>query len=256
MLRFKLFLIFLFFPFIVFADNPDWQVLKSTHFLVYYKSASEKSLNQLTQKAEECYNSITEDLGFNRFNFWTWDNRAKIYLFDNQVEYRKETHAADWSAGEADVTSKTIMTFVTAAGFLDNILPHEMAHIIFNEMVGFDNPAIPLWLQEGVAGYQQGNISSVKAGLADKLRQGNFIYLDELGRTAVSGSEDRAKVALFYAESYSLVKYLISEFGKDRFVFFCQNLRDSKNLASALSKTYPFANMADFESAWKAYILE
>jgi len=256
MRRFKLFFIFLFFPFAAFADNQDWQVLKSTHFLVYYKDASENSLNALTQKAEDCYNSITEDLGFNRFDFWTWDNRAKIYLFNNQEEYKKETRAADWSAGEAIVGAKTIMTFETAPGFLDNILPHEMAHIIFNEMVGFNNPAVPLWLQEGVATYQQKNIYSVKADLAAKLKQGNFIGLPDLSRTEVSGSQDRAKVELFYAESYSLVKYLISEFGKDRFVFFCQNLRDIKDLTTALTKTYSFAGMEDFESSWKAYILK
>ncbi len=256
MRQFKLFFVFLFFPLIVFADNQGWQILKSTHFLVFYKDASENTLNQLTQKAEDCYNSITEDLGFNRFNFWTWDNRAKIYLFNNQEEYKKETQAADWSAGEAKVASKTIMTFVTAPGFLNNVLAHEMAHIIFNEMVGFDNPAVPLWLQEGVATYQERDISSVKADLAGKLRQGNFLGLDDLSRTEVSGSKDKERVGLFYAESYSLVKYLISEFGKDRFVFFCQNLRDNKNLAAALAKTYSFAGMADFESAWKAYILE
>jgi len=256
MRQFKLFFIFLFFPFAVFADNQGWQILKSTHFLVYYKDASENSLDQLTQKAEECYNSITEDLGFSRFNFWTWDNRAKIYLFNNQEEYKKETNAADWSAGEAAVGSKTIMTFVTAPGFLDNILPHELAHIIFNEMVGFNNPAVPLWLNEGVASYQEKDISLVKADLSGKLKQGKFINLDELSRTEVSGSKDRAKVELFYAESYSLVKYLISEFGKDRFVFFCQNLRDDKNLATALSKTYSFTGMEDFESGWKEYILK
>ncbi|MDD5465890.1 MAG: peptidase MA family metallohydrolase [Candidatus Omnitrophica bacterium] len=256
MRRFKLFFIFLLLPLAVFADGQGWQVFKSTHFVVFYKDASENSLNELAQKAENCYNSITEDLGFNRFNFWTWDNRAKIYLFNNHEEYKKETHAADWSAGEANVASKTIMTFQTAPGFLDNILPHELAHIIFNEMVGFNNPAVPLWLQEGVAGYQQRDISSVKAYLANKLRQGNFISLDELSRTEVSGSRDRAKVELFYAESYSLVKYLISEFGRDRFVFFCQSLRDDKNLARALSKAYSFAGMEDFENAWKTYILE
>ena len=77
-------LIILFLPLVIFAQDQAWQVVKSTHFNIFYKNASEDVLNELIQRAEDCYDSIADDLGFNRFNFWVWDNRAKIYLFDNQ----------------------------------------------------------------------------------------------------------------------------------------------------------------------------
>lgn len=254
MRRFKLFLLFLFFPVAV-SVASDWQLLKSTHFFIYYKCASQNTVDDLAQAAEGCYNNITGELGFNRFNFWTWEKRAKIYIFDDQQDYRKDTGAASWSAGQAVVASKLIKTFVTAPGFLNNVLPHEMAHIIFREMVGFYNPAVPLWLEEGVASYQGENISLVKAALAEKIRTGDFIALGDLNRSKISGVEDKKIVELFYEESYSLVKYLISEFGRERFVFFCQSLRDNGNLVGALSKAYSFSNLAAFEEGWKAYIL-
>ncbi len=159
MRRFKFFLLFLFLPAIVSASAPDWQLLKSTHFFIYYKGASQNTISDLAQSSEGCYNNITEELGFNRFNFWTWDNRARIYILDDPWDYQKDTGAASWSAGQAVVANKLIKTFVTAPGFLDNVLPHEMAHIIFREMVGFNNPAVPLWLEEGVATYQGEKIS-------------------------------------------------------------------------------------------------
>jgi hypothetical protein len=62
-------------------------------------------------------------------------------------------------------------------------------------------------------------------------------------------------VTLFYTQSYSLVKFLIAEFGKDKFVLFCQDLRDRRDLARALRLVYGFNNLDDFESAWKKYIL-
>lgn len=255
MCRFRFFLLFLFFPVVALAAKGDWQLLKSTHFFIYYKNAPQSTVDRLAQAAESCYNNITDELGFNRFNFWTWDNRARIYIFDTQQDYRKDTGAPDWSAGQAVVANKLIKTFATASGFLNNILPHELAHIIFREMVGFNNPAVPLWLEEGVASYQGENIYSVKAKLADKIRNGSFIPLSELSRLGLSKSDDKTRAALFYAEAYSLVKYLISEFGRDRFVFFCQSLRDSRNLAAALSKAYSFSSMTDFQEGWKAYIL-
>ncbi|MBU0547482.1 MAG: hypothetical protein KJ710_06030 [Candidatus Omnitrophica bacterium] len=252
----KLLFVFLFLPLIVFADNQPWQVFKSTHFLIFYKSAKESQLNELALRAEDYYNKITDDLGFNRFNFWTWDNRAKIYLFDNQQEYMKATGVPHWTAGQAQVNSKLIQTFITAKGFLDNVLPHEMAHIIFREMVGFNNPGIPLWLEEGVASYQEQKNYFVKANLANKIKQGNFINLDSLSKLEVASLKADDEVGLFYAESYSLVKYLVVVFGKDKFVLFCQNLRDRKNLTRALVLTYSFKGLADFEDSWKKYILK
>lgn len=254
MRRIKLLFLFLFLPVIVSAGALDWQLLKSTHFFIYYKSAPQNTVSDLAQAAENCYNSITDELGFNRFNFWTWDNRARIYIFDNQEDYLKNTGAAEWSAGQATVARKLIKTYATAQGFLNGVLPHELAHIIFREMVGFNNPAVPLWLEEGVATYQQKNISLVKTKLAERIREDDFISLSELSRFDVAGSQDKEKVELFYAESYSLVKYLISEFGRERFVFFCQSLRDNLNLAVALSKAYSFS-LASFEEGWKSYIL-
>ena len=252
MRRLKLFLIFLFLPLVLLADNQSWQVFKSTHFLIFYRNASEDELNTLSQKAEECYNNIADDLGLNRFNFWTWDNRAKIYLYDSQEEYQKATNGAEWSMGQAETRSKVIQTFLTAPGFLEDVLPHELAHIIFLEMVGFNNPAIPLWLEEGVASYHEKEISSVKADLTGKLKKGDFINLDALSRFEVAGSKDSEKVELFYEESYSLVKYLIGVFGQEKFVFFCQELRDSRNLTKALSRTYSFKDLVDFENSWKS----
>jgi len=216
-----LWVIFLLLPAVLLAQSPDWQVVKSTHFNLFYKNAPEDTLNELLAKAEECYDSIANELGFNRFNFWTWDNRAKIYLYDSHDEYMKATQSYMWSGGQVSVSAKLIQSYVGAPAFLDSVLPHELAHIIFMEMVGFNNPAVPLWLQEGVATYQEKDIDSIRADLAGKINDGSFLDLNALNNFQVRGGSHRdSEIRLFYAESYSLVKYLVSEFGKDAFVDF------------------------------------
>lgn len=258
MLKLKLLIVFLFLPIIVFAQNPEWKVFKSTHFLVYYKQASEYLLQELSQKVECYYDEITEEFGFNRINFWTWDNRAKIYLYDNQDEYKKVNRDLAWSSGAVIVRNKSIQTYITAQGLLDNVLAHELAHIIFREMVGFGNPAVPLWLEEGVASFQERRAQnlSVKNYLADKIRSGNFMNLDQLRNFSTKTAENKQVINLFYVESYSLVNYLISEFGKDKFVLFCQYLRDKKDLTRAFRFAYSFDSLEDLESAWKVSILK
>jgi hypothetical protein len=256
MLKLKLLLLFIFIPVIVFAQNQPWRVFKSTHFLVYYQQAPDDFLNQLTQKAEEYYDEITNDFGFNRFNFWTWDNRAKIYLFDNQDEYRQANSNLDWSAGLVTVNNKSIQSYLTAPGLKDNILAHEMAHIIFREMVGFNNPAVPLWLEEGVAAFQERRSKNqpVNRYLADKIKTNTFMSLSQLNSFNLMQVKDKQLIELFYFESYSLLDYLITEFGKDKFVLFCQYLRDYRDLTRALRSAYSFDSLLKLESSWKAYI--
>jgi hypothetical protein len=242
-------------PLFIFAQEQNWKVTKSTHFNIFYKNAPEDSVSELIQKAEECYDSIAEQFGFNRFNFWTWDNRAKIYLFDNQDEYLKATQSFDWSAGQVRVSTKLIQSYAGAPGFIQNILPHELAHIIFIEMVGLNNPAVPLWLQEGVAAYQEKDLRAVRADLAEKINANEYLNFNALNSFDLRSSNSE-QVRLFYLESYSLVKYLITEFGKDSFVDFCRALRDNRNLLAALSRVYAFKNLNDFQESWKQFILK
>ena len=255
--KLRLLVLFIFIPVIVLAQNQDWRVFKSTHFMVFYQQASQELLNQLIQKAEGYYNEIADDFGFNRFNFWLWDNRAKIYLFDTQEEYRKANSNLDWSVGLVTVSNKSIQSYANAPGFLDNILAHELAHIIFREMVGFNNPAVPLWLEEGVATFQERQFQDqfVKGYLAEKVKTGTFMGLNQLNSFNLGQAKDKQLIELFYLEAYSLLSYLIKEFGKDKFVLFCQYLRDYSDLARALRFTYAFASLEEFENSWKAHIL-
>jgi len=258
MLKFKL-LIFLFFlPVMVFAQDQDWQIFKSTHCLIYYKQAPENLLNQLAQKVETYYDEITDEFGFNRLNFWTWDNRAKIYLYDNQEDYKNANRDLAWSSGAVVVRNKSIQTYATAPELLDNVLAHELAHIIFREMVGFSNPAVPLWLEEGVASFQEKRSQNyyLKSYLSEKIRSNTFMDLNQLSSFRSLTTQDKQVINLFYVESYSLLNYLISEFGKDKFVSFCQYLRDNKDLTRAFRYAYSFDSLSDLESAWKAYILK
>lgn len=258
MLKLKLLVFIIFMPVIVLAQETDWSIFKSTHFLVYYRAASLGFLDQLTQKAEEYYNDITEEFGFNRLNFWTWNNRAKIYIYDTQAEYQKANSRLDWSIGLVVVGNKSIQSYLVAPGLLDNVLAHELAHIIFREMVGFNNSAVPLWLEEGVASFQERRSKQqfVKNYLVGKLRANTFISLNQLSKFNLISEKDKQQVELFYLESYSLLQYLIAEFGKDKFVSFCQYLRDQRDLSRALRFAYSFDNELEFESAWKAYILK
>jgi hypothetical protein len=242
-------------PVLASQDTAGWNIEKSTHFLVYYKNSPGYFIRELIEQSEDYYNKIADDLGFTRFNFWLWDNRAKIYIYDDQSDYQTATAQPSWSAGSAAIREKTIYTFLRAKGFFETTLPHEMGHIIFREFVGFDNPAVPLWLDEGVASYQQKTkYSLANKFLVDAVNKESFIPLDKLSGFSSTLSMDNSLAQLFYAESFSIIDFLIREFDKDKFVLFCQNLRDKKDLSRAIALSYPFSNLGELDKAWQEHL--
>jgi len=256
MKKYLFFLIFLMGQIIVFAKEPaEWNISKSTHFIVYYNNATSDFVNLVMDRSEEYYNQIADDLGFNRFNFWLWDDRAKIYIYDSLREYQASTGQPAWSYGVAMPGKKTIYTFSDARDFVDSTLPHEIGHIIFREFVGFNNQAVTLWLEEGVASHQQKiKYSSANFELKQALTQGSFINLEKLSQTNYYLLNNERSVRLFYLEAYSVIDFLLKEFGRENFVSFCQNLRDQKDLRSAIALNYPFSTIKELDSAWQEYI--
>ncbi|MDD4940199.1 MAG: peptidase MA family metallohydrolase [Candidatus Omnitrophica bacterium] len=236
----------------VFAADGDWSVEKSTHFLVYYKNAPAGFIGELIEKSENYYNEIADKLGFRRFDFWLWDDRAKIYIHDDARAFQEATGQQSWSAGCAMVNEKIIHSFPYAHGFFDGTLPHEMGHIIFREFVGFNNRAVPWWLDEAVATYVEERAHSSACSIVkDALASGKFIGLESIPGINPYLAENDAAVLIFYAEVECLIGYLVNEFGKDNFMLFCQNLRDKRDLERALSYVYPFRNIAELETAWR-----
>lgn len=255
MKKFLLLIGILAFSFNAYAAEEEWHSAKSSHFILYYKNVPVGFMNNVLDKAEEYYNRIADDLGFTRYNFWLWDNRAKIYIYKDAQDYKLHTGLPHWSSGYASVKEKTIKTYPLDSGFLDRLLPHELGHIIFREFVGFDNRNIPLWLDEGVATYQEGMKRLAARKYVRKAIENNtFVPLDELGKVNLTSLNDTEAVNIFYLESVCLVDYLIVEFGKDNFVNFCRALRDGKTFDEALDKAYPFRNLKELNDGWLRFL--
>jgi hypothetical protein len=236
-----------------FAEN--WQSRSGSHFIVYFKDAPEDFIANVLDSAEEYYRDITSNLGFTRYGAWSWEDRGKIYIYRDAEDYVQATKQPGWSGGSALYREKIINTYPLAAGFFDTLLPHELGHIIFREFVGFRSD-LPLWLDEGVSSYQEkarrwGSNKTVKEAIKDK----TFIPLEELSRRVLSASTDKKTVELFYAESGSVIYYLITKFGRYRFEEFCEALKKGEGIDQALNSAYSrFVNVKDLEEAWLDYL--
>ena len=234
--------------------SPSWQTEKSQHFIIYYQDAPVGFISELIYKAEDYYNSIVDELGYYRFDFWSWDNRAKIFLYRNSDEFHKETDRASWSGAIVSVGNRTIKSFIGQVGFFDSILPHEMTHIIFREFVG-GKVVLPLCIDEGVACSQEKSYLAGRMQIAKNLvLHNNYLKFDNFFEIYKLGPEIQPQ--LFYAQSASIVIFLIRQYGKEGFLDFSRKLRDGLPWQKALLSVYRFANLDEMEASWRAFILK
>jgi len=245
-------LVSLFVPALAGVNATLWQDKKSQHFIIYYQDAPLDYIDNLINNAERYYSEIVDGLGFSRFDFWTWDNRAKIYLYSSSEEYLNDTGRMAWSGAMVNIKKRTIKTFINQENFIQSILPHEMAHIIFREFIGLD-VRLPLWLDEGVACSQE------KVNLSERLQFAKHLVKSNMHipikRLSEISDYNLVVPKVFYAEAASLIVFLLEGYGKEKFLDFSRRLRDdNKGWLETLLDNYSFSDIEDLETQWHEYI--
>lgn len=235
------------------AEN--WKELKGENFIVFYLEDAAFAQQVLT-RAAVYYRKIASDLGYSRYdNFWQWENRAKIYLYRDHAAFLQATEKKSWIHGTAYYEKKEIVSYHSGQGFMEILLPHELCHLIFRDFVGFKGE-VPLWMDEGVAQWQEAGkrkwASLVVRKLIEKKETIPFIDLMLLGPQI---EKDPVMTAKFYAEAVTLVGFLIEKYGPLKFISFCRELRDGKDLNAALSFVYTesIPDIQTLEKKWLTY---
>lgn len=236
-------------------SSAKWFVKKSEHFIVYYKNAPVKYIDEIIVLAEHYYNEITHELGFTRFdNFWTWDARVKIYLYDTKSEYMNETKRSAWSGGHVNVITRELHTYLNMDNFSDVILPHELGHIVFREFVGFKRK-LPRWLDEAVVSYLEKDQRADRLMVAKAVvKTSYFMPLSQLSK-AQAGFDIMPQV--FYAEAASIIEFLVATYGKEKLYEFLEKLRAlrfDQDWFDAAREIYGFKSLWDMNEKWMGWL--
>jgi hypothetical protein len=126
---------------------------------------------------------------------------------------------------------------------------HEMTHLYMDEVLSAPRSRIPAWLNEGLAMYFEDGDKGRRRTVSRASISGNLLSIRSMGR--VPGRPD--DVGLFYAQSWSVVGYLMDSHDDDRMVDLLNYLKRGRSFDPAFEASYGF-DVEELDRQWRASV--
>jgi hypothetical protein len=196
--------------------------------------------------AEEAIEETSELLGV------TESEPVDFYIYADQDAFLDAIgpQFTESVGGLANASIRTLFAHIPPgqidAAWIGIVIPHELAHLVFN--TASENPYHfpPKWLNEGLADYvSQGYDRSYRDRIAAEAKAGTIIPLDGLTGSFPTGDG----FYLGYAESVSAVDYLVRTYGTDALVGLIRSYAEGRTDDEAFSAALGI-DMTAFGDAW------
>jgi hypothetical protein len=233
-------------------ESHSWDSLSEGKVDLLWYRGSDSFAQQLMTAAQEALERLSADTGAEL------ESEATIYIYDGSQDLRGALiFPQEWTGGVAFTEFSTIAIGISL-GDLDwggGAMAHELAHLVVHQITfsGY-GVALPTWLDEGLAVYAEGELGPV---LESVLVQA--VVNDELLSVQILSSPfpaDPAKAYLSYAQSYSLVDYLIDkQGGKAKMSELLDAFRQGSGYVEAIDQVYGLS-IEEFDTKWRGYAVE
>lgn len=228
------------------ALGPDTASVSSARFRVRFDGASDEPLGlAVLNVLDRAWEDHERRLGFAPAVPIT-------IVLQTEKAFRDTTRAPGWAAAWNDGTIRVPVKGLEQPNpTLERVLRHEIAHSFVAARTGAN---CPTWLQEGLAQWLEGGDPEREDGaLRGIARTQPLPRLESLERAFVGLPEAQAQVA--YAESLSVVAYILKQHGEDGLRRVIAALATGATAAEALTAGiglgYP-----DLQQAWQSRLAE
>jgi hypothetical protein len=232
-----------------YADaTHDWLSLGNERVTVYWYDLPDDFGTALFEAAAEGYDHVASVTGI------TTERTARVVIFNNQRDFctfYAPRSCQDWIGGQT-FSGITVQWGSDQEWLTYDVVPHELAHVFYNEIFSDTWVRVPTWLNEGIAVYNERTdhrreINQVKDGAAE----GKLIPLRHMG-TQASGLAHN-DVGFWYSEAYSLVAYVADVHGEQKLGEVILTLADNHPMEETLQLVLGM-DLIEFEMAWREWL--
>lgn len=227
----------------------DWQELSSPKIILRWYEGDEEFGINIFNIAQQALIQMEEQT--NR----QMDFPIIIMLYANEDDFSSwHYYVHDWAGGLAfpslGVTTQIVSPFANQL-WVENVIPHEIAHLFFYQIINTDSNYWPTWLDEGLAQYYEFSPNDIAIERVSQAAQdGNLLPL-----VLISGDfgSDPDHAHLAYDEAYTIVVYLIETWGNDGLQKLVTNFRDGKGYRDAVEEAFG-VTWEEFEASWITWL--
>jgi len=228
-----------------------WQSLTGTvpqggELSLFWYEGGDSFARELMDTCQEGLARLTQDIG-------TYPERpVKIYIYASTSDLKGAMiFPQEWTGGVAFTAFSTIAIGIPPSE-LDwgkRALVHELTHLVVHQATFSPYGRLPLWLDEGLAMYNEGELDPVfHSYLQEAILEDKLISVRSL---CSPFSAETEKARLSYAQSYSLVEYLLDNYGQDKMLELLTILKQGSTYDEALTEVYGF-DIDGLDARWRA----
>jgi hypothetical protein len=229
-------------------DVHPWKTLSESNLSLHTYNASPDMQRQLLQAAASGAVRLRDELGP------LPAAEVDLYIYDSTDAMREAIlFEPQWTGGMAFAEYHTIILGISEQDLewgLDAV-EHELAHVIVGNLVSACYSRLPTWLSEGLAMVAEGGLDSESQALLDQALEDDTFY--PVRALSDGFTEDPSGASLAYAQSYSLVTYLLEEHGRERLLDLLSAAQAGSSPDSALIEVYGF-DTDGLDQAWRKWI--
>ena len=225
-----------------------WRSLTEGKVTIFWYEGDESFALELMASTQQALARLAEDTGAHL------EEPAKLYIYVSAQDLRGAMiYPQEWTGGVA-FTRHGIIAIGIAPGDLGwgkRAIAHELAHLVIHQMTLNPYIDLPIWLDEGLAMYAEGPLELALATyLNGAVAENSLISVRSLSSPFSAYAEE---ATLAYAQSYSLVEFLINNYGQGKMLELLNTFRQGSSYDAALNKVYGF-DMDGLDTLWRDYV--
>jgi hypothetical protein len=231
------------------TDNRyNWRTLTKGKVNLFWYEGDDSFAGTLMSTAQAALSQLQKDTGA------VPDRDIFIYIYaDSTALQGSMIYPNEWTGGVA-FTQYSIIAIGIDPGNLpwgQGAMTHELTHNVINQVTFNPYSDLPVWLNEGLAMHNEGPLSQqftvplTAAVASDKLFSVRSLC------SPFSAYSDKA--TLSYAQSSSLVDYLVSQYGPEKMLTLLTTFKQGSTYDDAFQAVYGF-DIEGLDAKWKTWI--
>ena len=232
-------------------DRFTWHSASAGSLQVYWYSGDDAFGSELLRAGRAALDQLEASTGAPS------DLPVTVYVYATQKDLLSALRPAaqEWTGGvafsEEGLVLITVPPTESGLAYGRRVVPHELTHVVIHHATENPYGDLPRWLDEGLATYAEGDPEAAfERTLRDAIRENTLISVRSL---SANFPTDPNAARLSYAQSQSLVAYIVRHYGRDQLkdllAAFREGATNDEALLSALG-----VDSDGLEAAWRTAI--